>query len=303
MRIIDIKEENVSLFLNYLGKDRAENMHRSFYRCIVVENDREEPIAGMMWEMTGLDEESPVESHIFWISIEDEEAGEELLKSYRRKVSAEGAVLSKASVYIKRNSLENRLLKKHGFPLKLTEGDHITLRLSELSEMPIMKNRKLSDKVKPLCDVSVRTYRNFISNLLDKGKKGLCEDIRYVPMSWFENEVSCCYEDEEGVNGMLLFHMAPSGSLMLKLSSVEGKDKKEMGIRLQLLIRQAVLYAEELYPPSTRVIVERHNETALLISEKLFPRGFGRPVYVGERKEEPVIKPEETDDLTLFKLS
>jgi hypothetical protein len=49
--------------------------------------------------------------------------------------------------------------------------------------------------------------------------------------------------------------------------------------------------------------VERHNETALFISERLFPRGFGRPVYVGERKEEPVIKPEETDDLTLFKLS
>ncbi len=300
MRIIDLNEENISLFRDFLGEDLAENIERTFFRGIVVENEKEEALAGMMWELRSREAAEGLESHIIWIRAEDEEAGGELLLSYRERASKEGAVRSTAAVYTKKKSLEIQLLKKYGFPMKLTEGDHITVPLSELSRMPAMKGKTSPDKVKPFSAVSYRSYTDFVSRLIRVGKTGLCEDIGYLSMSWFEPQVSCFCEEDGRVNGAILFHKAPSGCLEIKLLFVFGDDAKERGTQLSLMMKQAVAAMERYYPPETRVIVERHNEASLLLSEKLFPRGFGRPVYVGERREEPAAGKGELDDLDRF---
>ncbi|MCR5098207.1 MAG: hypothetical protein K6B14_04590 [Lachnospiraceae bacterium] len=61
-----------------------------------------------------------------------------------------------------------------------------------------------------------------------------------------------------------------------------GKDYVKI---LPLMIYQAVKSAQEKYDPDTPVIVDRHNDASLALGEKLFPTGFGIPVYMGERKE------------------
>ena len=86
---------------------------------------------------------------------------------------------------------------------------------------------------------------------------------------------------------MLLFHRMPSGKLAIKLMYAFAKDQKQVGLILTMMIRQMVITAEELYPEDTVILVERHNAAAMALSERLFPRGFGRPVYVGERQEDP----------------
>ena len=43
---------------------------------------------------------------------------------------------------------------------------------------------------------------------------------------------------------------------------------------------------EEKYSPDRKVTFDRHNEQVLMLAEKLLPRGFGIPVYVGSRQEE-----------------
>ncbi len=286
MRLIDLNEENASEYANFLGADIAENLERTYFRGMVAIDDTEEPVAGMMWEMINLESEDPTESHIPWIVVKDMAAGEEMLKAYGEKIAEEGSKRSTAAVYTKKNSPEIQILKQFGFPMKLTEGDHITVLLSELSQMPLLKSRKIAENVKPLSEMTQRTYRRTIQKLVSKKRTGLCRDISELPRSWFENDISCYCEDEEGVTGMILLHKTPSGKLEIKLMFTFGKDKKETAMQLQYMIRQVVVSAEEMYSPETEFVVERHNETSLLLSEKLFPRGFGRPVYVGERKEE-----------------
>ena len=50
-------------------------------------------------------------------------------------------------------------------------------------------------------------------------------------------------------------------------------------------MRYSILAMEEHYPGDTHVMLDRHNESSFLLSEKLFPRGFGVPVYAGSREE------------------
>ena len=52
------------------------------------------------------------------------------------------------------------------------------------------------------------------------------------------------------------------------------------------MIKKAVLSALEEYDPQTEVLIDRHNYATLALTEKLFPRGFGIPVYKGEKEED-----------------
>jgi hypothetical protein len=51
------------------------------------------------------------------------------------------------------------------------------------------------------------------------------------------------------------------------------------------LMMNVVEAMKENYPEKTEIVVDRHNNAAFLLAEKIFPRGFGKPVYVGTRKE------------------
>ncbi len=62
-----------------------------------------------------------------------------------------------------------------------------------------------------------------------------------------------------------------------------GKESVKL---LPQMIKQAVESAYESYEPDTRIIINRHDYASLALGERLFPRGFGIPVYVGERKED-----------------
>jgi hypothetical protein len=129
----------------------------------------------------------------------------------------------------------------------------------------------------------VRQFRGGINRCVDLGKRGLCEDMEYLPISAFEQDVSTCSLDENGeVDGLLLFHKLPSGILSIQLMIYMGKD---VANGLPGMMRLFVNKMEEKYEPDTQIILNRHNEASLLLSEKLLPRGFGIPVYAGSRTE------------------
>ena len=115
--------------------------------------------------------------------------------------------------------------------------------------------------------------------------KGNCEDISYLPRNYFDSDLSCYYEEQDSIQGMLLFHKTPSGHLELALLRAMPKKSKEMPQILLQLMAYCAGQMESLYPGDAIVAVNRHDQSSLLLTEKLFPRGFGRPVYSGSRKE------------------
>ena len=59
----------------------------------------------------------------------------------------------------------------------------------------------------------------------------------------------------------------------------------DFGKILPQMMKFSVLTALEEYSDETEIWIDRHNYASLALSEKLFPRGFGTPVYIGSRPE------------------
>lgn len=284
LEIQEITEDNVFEYADLLGEDMAENLERTFYRGLaVVSEDSRQPLAMMIWELKNSEREDLDNvNSIEWLMISENEAGERLFEEYGERAAKEKVKRSSFSIPAKPGNPEKALLKQLGFTAKLTEGNHIVVKVGEFSKLPLMKNRKKDPSIAPLKDATTRMFRKGIYRCVSMNFYGICEDLSYLPMSWFEPDVSCFSVKEDTINGFLLFHRQPSGCLSLQLLAAMGKDYQKT---LVGLMRQAILSMEEYYPPETRVILDRHNQATLLLSEKLFPRGFGSPVYYGEREE------------------
>ncbi len=284
MQLIDITEDNAYEFTGLLGEDMAENLERTFYRALAVrEEDDASPSALMVWELVNAeDEEKDTESSIKLLTVENEGAGEELMREYTERIVDDGVVRSRFMIPAKKEAIERKLLKQEGFTVKLQEGDKIVVKVGEFEKLPLMKIRKEGPNLHAISDVTVRQFRKGIWRCIESGFRGVCEDLSYLPISWFDADVSCYSEQGEDINGFLLFHKHPSGALSLQLMAALGKDYQQT---LVSMMRQSILAMEEIYPPETRVILDRHNEASLNLSEKLFPRGFGKPVYMGVREE------------------
>lgn len=281
MDLIILTEDNISEYKEYMTEDVAENIGRTYFQGIIV-TDGDQPVSGMVWEYTNILKDDDKESHIIWMKADSEEAAGPLFTKYNELIKESEAKRSTFTLPAKASKIEKQILKEQGFTVKLTEGDKITARLSEISEIPFLKKVKLSDSVNPLKFVTQRGFNSAIRRMMSMGHYGLCEDLAYLPRSYFENDVSCYSEEEGIINGLFLCHKTPSEKLTIVLMATMGKDGAKL---IPYLIGNALLSANEMYPPETEVVIDRHNYASLALGEKLFPRGFGIPIYTGERAE------------------
>ncbi len=125
-------------------------------------------------------------------------------------------------------------------------------------------------------------FKRGITRCVLAGRKGLCEDMNYLPMDWFEADVSCFVKKDGEICGYLLFHKLPSGMLSIQLMTAMGEDYQQ---KLIAMMRKTIFAMKAKYPEGTKILLNRHNYASLKLTEKLLPRSFGRPVYAGEREE------------------
>ena len=280
MRILKLTEENIASYAIFAGEDIAENIGRKNYRgLIAVEEDFF--LAGIIWQYIYTDGEC--ESSIEWFKVFEPSVAGLLFSAYKQQIDLEKVKQSTLIIPALKSKKEKELLKEAGFNVRINESDKIIVTLSELSAMPFMNSRKIPKQIKPIGDISVRQFKKGISRCVSIGKRGLCNDLEYLPVPVFEPNVSVCYLDsEDEVSGFLLFHMLPSGMLSLQLMiSLE----KEAGAVIMGMMRLFVIKMEENYAPDTKILLDRHNESSLKLSEKLLPRGFGIPENKEKREE------------------
>ena len=281
MRIVSLDEDNIEEYTKYLTADVAENIGRTFVRGIVA-CDGDIPLAGMVWEIKNMMLEAANESNIMWLRIDKEEAIEPLFENYKTAVKDDEVVKSNFSLPAKASDKEREALLKEGFTVKFMEGDLIKARLSEITELEFLKKIKLSENVHALNTITQRGFNSAARQFMAKGHFGVLEDLPYLSRSYFENDISCYSENEGQVDGLFLFHKNPSGGLVIVLMAAIGSN---YGKILPHMIKCSVTNMQEMYPPETEIWIDRHNYASLALSEKLFPRGFGIPVYVGSRDE------------------
>ena len=280
VNIIELDDSNIEIFEDYIGADIAEIITRAFYKGIIASEDFMVK-GGMLWNYKMVEKDCV--SVIEWFKASDVNVAEELFSYYREAIKEMEVKRSDIVVPATKDKTEKEILKQVGFTVRLSESDNIIVTLSELSSMPLMKDKKIPKGVTTLGEIMVRQYKNGVARCVAVNKKGLCEDLSLLPVSFFEPDVSVCYINKDGeIMGFLLFHMLPSGMLSIQLMVCLDKDA---GVVLPGMMRKFVSAMEENYPPDTKILLNRHNEAALLLSEKLLPRSFGIPVYAGSKNE------------------
>ena len=284
MTIIEISGINAFVYASYMGEDMVENLNREFYRGLAVVSDEDYSFAaGIVWEYRNVEGKANTESVIRWIRIMDPVAEEALFRAYSEKIKEYSPTRSRFVIPAKEGKAEKGALKRAGFTAKLTEGDNVIVSLSELLNMPLAQKRKIPEEIGVINELSYRAFKRGITKCTVGGRKGLCEDLIYLPMTWFETDVSCYIKKEDLTNGFLLFHKLPSGMLSIQLMYAMGDNAQQ---NLIGMIRRFLFSMEEKYPADTKILLNRHNQASLHLSEKLLPRGFGIPVYAGERVEQ-----------------
>ena len=285
MTIIEISGINAFMYAPYMGEDMAENLNREFYRGIAVVSDEDYSFAaGIVWEYRNVEGDAKnTESVIRWIRIVNPVAEEALFRAYSEKIKVYRPTHSHFVIPVKEGKAEKEALKRAGFTAKLTEGDNVIVSLSELLKMPLAQKRKIPEQIGAIKELSFRAFKRGITKCTLAGRKGLCEDLIYLPMTWFETDVSCYIKKEGLTHGFLLFHKLPSGMLSIQLMYAMGDNPQQ---NLIGMIRRFIFTMEEKYPADTKILLNRHNQVSLQLTEKLLPRGFGIPVYAGERVEQ-----------------
>ncbi len=283
MKTISLTYENVGDYGAWIVPDMAENLDREYYRGLILEDDEDTPVAGMLYEILYNEEERPTEAAIRWLKIMDGSVAPALFEAYGKAAKDNGVSRTSFVIPVKDSAVEKAALKEAGFRVKLTEGNDIIVTLDELKALPIMKSTAVPDSIRPLNRINARAFRRAVSKCSMLGKKGVCEDLSYLPLSWFDPDVSCYSEEDGEVNGLMLFHKRPSGVVAIQLMIGLTSDPQMI---LLGMMRQFVISLEACYGPMVKVILDRHNQSSFKLSEKLLPRGFGIPVYAGDRDEE-----------------
>ncbi len=283
MSTLLLTEENLDVYRDYIDADIAENIGRIFYRAVISLSDSElTPDGLILWRFVNMESEKPKEAVIEFFDSDSEEAALALLEKYKEETAKVKIIRSSFMLSVQQGRHHKSILKNAGFTFKLFEGDDIVCTIGELEKLPILNMNISIDNAHTLMEMNMRRFRKEITRCVEAGRHGVCEDLSYLPMSYFDLEVSSYVEKEDVVEGLQLYHRTPSGNLEIKLLIAWGKDFKKIFAQL---FKKTLISAMGIYPDDTKVILNRHNEAAILLTEKLFPRSLGCPVYTGERKE------------------
>ena len=281
MEIVYLDQDTVEYFTDYIGEDAAENIGRMYYNGFIVRKD-DEPVAGIIWQLRNVVTGKEKESRIVFLRIDDDKAQDILFEYYESAIAREEVGKSTFVLPAASSAKEKAALENAGFTAGLMEGDIIKARLSDVAELALMEKTKISSDVLPISSLSQGDFAAAIRRFAQRGLYGLCEDLIYLPKTYFENEVSCYVGSSGGINGLMLLHKLPSGALSIIIMACIGEDYARI---LPKMMRRVLSSALERYSPDTEIMIDRHNYSVLALSEKLFPSGFGIPVYQGSRTE------------------
>ena len=282
METIRITEDNLDDYEDLIDVDAAENIGREYYRGIAVHKDPYDPPEGVLvWEYKGLEDEKDTESEITWCHVKDQKSGKELFAAYTEEIREAEATKSFYELAESEDSVK-KALSSAGFTAREQESRDIVVTVQELADHSIAK-KKIPPYITGIGELMVRQFRKGITNCVFHGRKGLLEDLEFLPMSWYDEDVSCCVQTDGKVNGFLLVNKTANGMLVVDFLFALEPDAR---INLIHMIRFSINAAAEKYPGDTKVVLRRHNDMTKALIEKLFPDKKGETVLAGERSEE-----------------
>ena len=279
MELVRINENNLGELEERIPPDVAENIGREYYRGIATADGDASDGAALVWELKNAEALENKSAELIWMSDPSGQYGEELLAEFRGEAGEEN--LKRTFFELPPDEDLKELLTDQGFPVEEREGKDLYVSIRELSSHGIASG-KVPGYVMGLGELLARQYRRGIMNCLFNSRKGVLEDLAYLPMSWFDQEVSSCIMTDGKASGFFLVHETPSGILKVEFLFAFEPDAQT---NLFYMVRRSIQAAAEKFSPETLVRLPRHNDAAMRLTQKLLPGKKGLPVMAGEREE------------------
>ncbi|MBO6214452.1 MAG: hypothetical protein J6N76_02815, partial [Lachnospiraceae bacterium] len=222
MELVEITEDNVEDYSDFIDVDLQENLERNFFVSLGVENDDGTPLGAIVYEYLDYDSDNDTRSRIHSLKTSDDKITEILLNEYKENISAEEVT---TSLFETEYEQLCELLKAHGFNTGKVESPAIRMTVGDIKKIAeTAAGKKFPDYLLALEDVSLLQYRTFIKNCIISGRYGILEDLGYIPMSWYEGEISAVSIADEKIDGAFLIRKTPSGVLIPCLFTAFGVD-------------------------------------------------------------------------------
>ena len=280
MNLVNITEENIKTFSNLVDRDVACNMDRSFYKGLGVLDDQDEAVGALIYELLDYDSDEDTKSRIHWLKVTEDGAADLLMSAYQVSMKDEEVTESR---FVTRDERMESLLRTHGFETKQAQSPDILVTVGDIKKLAALTGGKsLPSYIQSVENVTLVQYRMFLKKTLIKGRFGILEDLSYLPLTWFDREISSCSMADNNIDGILLVRRMPSQTLMPCLFTAFGLDfQKNLGAIMVHSAQKIV----EAYPEDVKVLIRRHNAAVKKLTDKFFPQVTGEKVFVGIRRE------------------
>lgn len=280
MKIMAISEENIEDFTPLIGEDLSSDLERVFFRGIGAKNDNDEAVGVLVYELLGAESDA-VKSIIRLQKGESREIEDDLQRFYKEDAVSWDSIIE--SFYEAEDEEDADICEAAGFSKAKGESPLLRVTLADILNTVFAKRRGVPKYIRSINELSLMEYRTAIKNFLFKGQKGLLEDLAYLPMSWFDVDVSVCSTNDKGVDGMFLVRTSPTGVIMPVLYYAYGPYYVK---NLAYMLIKSIEKAAEKYPPDTPVVIYRTKKASRDMAAKIIPKAKAGEVFFGSRKEQ-----------------
>ena len=281
MEIKEINHANLSDHEELASSDEAENIGRTCCRGLMA-YDMFESKGAIVWTTMNAETDNAGEE-IGFLQASDEYAAAELIEEHDAVVRSEGIAYS----FLEEKDMPEGIrsaLESAGFRVVNTESRDICTDVGSLDGIKVPRTR-LPDYVMSIGRLTEIELWNGLTLCLYDGRKGLVEDLDQMTEEWFDPDISSCIKADGKVEGMLLVHRSPSGTLMPVLFYCRGRDQNK---NLMYMLRFSINAARKKYDADTKVVLRRHDDATTNLISYLFPDAKGESVYRGERRLDTV---------------
>ena len=270
---------NLIKYLNILDKDAIWNLSRPYYFGLATEISDEAPeVSWLVYELNSAYSEGS-SSTIRWMHLADESGAKRLFAAYRREIEKENIVTDSFELPLLPEETKALL---EGFGYEITERESHTVVVTA-ADMPTIPNYQdeIPEYIRGLNTIGLHAYKKGVANCMSYDYKGLLGDLEYLPMEWFDREVSSVAVHDGKITGMLLLHQVPSGNLATDLFFAYGDTIKEDALAMMHLSAKNIF---ERYPAELKLHIQRENDQVIELVKWLFPGKEGETVSYGKRK-------------------
>ena len=277
LNLIRIDENNLAEYEGYIEPDAAETLKRYYHRGAVVTDEDTLPLGYAIWEYRHMEDEEPVQAQLIHFFAEDDEAAAALLSSFAESVKNEGAVKTVFRLPVMDMERYKGCFERAGYTINVANGEYLRLTIKDFLSLPFVSEWK-GESVKALDRINLRSFRQEIRRFVSAGKRDVLSEVRYLPFTWYDLDISCFSGSDGKPDGFLLVHETPSGILRAELFGTADRTPGAVVSLLGFSVKESM----KKYPEDTEVIVRKNDPFSVKLTNYLFPEKIPEEVFYGE---------------------